>query len=332
MRFTDATLAGLLALGIATGAPAAKAEETSLTFGIAGIPPVFVTTQQYVAANHKFFDKYGVKVTLRPFDSGAAAARAVVAGDIDVAISPTPLVVNMISNAKVDLAAIYGNAHSDYLIGSIDPSITKCEQLQGMAVGVDSVGGARSIALSQMLRPCNLKADQTQQVALATNVGQAMISGQLKVGVLHIDDVPIIEEQTNKKIITIVNFGDVVKQDHYMSVIAPRKKIAANRDAYVRMVAALIDAQRFMNDKANLEAVAADASPTGRTASQAKWSIEHYVAMDFWPKDSGLDKADIDATIKAQLAVQGIRANATPVTYEQYIDGSIYDDAKKLLK
>ena len=36
-----------------------------------------------------FFKKYGVDVELRQFDTGAAGARAVVAGDIDFALSPT---------------------------------------------------------------------------------------------------------------------------------------------------------------------------------------------------------------------------------------------------
>jgi ABC-type nitrate/sulfonate/bicarbonate transport system substrate-binding protein len=123
-----------------------------------------------------------------------------------------------------------------------------------------------------------------------------------------------------------------VKNAHYMSIVTTRKKLAADRDAYVRLVAALVDAQRFMSDPKNLDKVAADAGPTGRSAAEAKWSLQHYLAMDFWPKDSGLSKPKIEVTIKAQAAVHGIRPGATPVTYERYADESDYKNAMKLVK
>ena len=231
-------IAGLIATLAAAAGLRADAKP-SITFGLPGIPPVFVSTQAYVAQQEKFFDKYGVNVTLRPFDSGAAAARALASGDIDVSLSPSPLIVNMLSNnPSVDIVAIYGHEKPDWLIGSLDPAITKCEQVKGLPVGVDSLGGARSIALAQMLRQCNLKAEDTQQVPLSTNVHTAMISGQLKVGVLHIDDVPIIERESKKKIIKVVDINDVQKVNHYMAMSTTQKKLADNRDAYVRFLAA----------------------------------------------------------------------------------------------
>ena len=60
-------------------------------------------------------------------------------------------------------------------------------------VGVDSVGGARSIALRTMLVACKMAIEDVQQVALSSNVGAAMVAGQIKFGVLHIDDIPVIE-------------------------------------------------------------------------------------------------------------------------------------------
>ena len=82
------------ALALVALSRVARAQET-LTLGLPAIPPVFVSVQAYVALQEKFFEKHGVKVVMRPFDSGANAARATVAGDVDFAISPTPLVINM---------------------------------------------------------------------------------------------------------------------------------------------------------------------------------------------------------------------------------------------
>jgi NitT/TauT family transport system substrate-binding protein len=324
---------GLLAALVAAPASAQTAKPT-IVFGLPGIPPVFVSTQAYVAQQEKLFDKYGVTVTLRPFDSGASAARALASGDVDVSLSPSPLIVNMLSNnPSVDIVAIYGHEKPDWLIGSLDPALTKCEQMKGQPVGVDSLGGARSIALAQMLRQCNLKAEDTQQVPLSTNVHTAMISGQLKVGVLHIDDVPIIERESKKKIIPVVDINDVQKVNHYMAVSTTQKRLVDNRDAYVRFLAAMIDAEHFMRDPKNADKVAAAASPTGRNLDEAKWAVDTYVKMDFWPKDNaGLTKDNIESIIAAQKRVGGIRPDATPVAYDRFANTSVYADALKMVK
>ncbi|MDB5571813.1 MAG: ABC-type nitrate/sulfonate/bicarbonate transport system periplasmic component-like protein [Hyphomicrobiales bacterium] len=330
VRIVAAAAVAAAALGFAAGAQAQQ--RPKVTLGLPGIPPVFVTVQAYTAQQQKLFEKYGVDVVLRPFDSGAAAARAVVSGDVEISLSPSPLIVNMISNANVDLVTIYGNEKPDWLLSSLDPAKTKCEQMKGQPIGVDSLGGARSIALQQMLFQCGLKAEDTQQVALGTNVHAAMSGGQLALGVLHVDDVPIIERASGKKLTTIIDINDVYKVNHYMAITTTRKRVAEQRDALVRVLAALIEAERFISDPKNIDAVAKIAAPTGRSEAEAKWAIPEYVKMGFWPKGAGLDKANIEAIIAQQKAVGGIRPNATPVTYERYADTSLFEDARKLVK
>src|SRR3990170_4043961 len=137
--------------------------------------------------------------------------------------------------------------HPDWLIGSTDPAST-CESMKGQPVGVDSVGGARSIALRTMLVGCKMKIEEVQQVALSSNVGAAMVAGQLKFGVLHIDDVPVIEAESKKALKTVVMQKDSRPIDHYLFLVAHQDRVAQNRDAYVRIVAGLIDAERFLRN------------------------------------------------------------------------------------
>ena len=330
MIFAGAALATAFAVMAGT---ASAQQRPNVTFGLPGIPPVFVSTQAYVAQQQKLFEKYGVNVTLRPFDSGAAAARAVAAGQIEISLSPSPLIVNMVSNnPDVELVAVYGHEKPDWLIGSMDPAIAKCEDVKGKPVGVDSLGGARSIALTQMLRGCNLKAEDTQQVALSTSVGTAMVSGQLAIGVLHIDDVPIIEREAKKKVIKIVDINDIQKVNHYMAIATTKKRLTEQRDAIVRVLAALIEAERFIRDPKNAEAVAAAAAATGRSIDDAKWAIAEYVKMEFWPKGHGRDQKNVESIVEAQKRVGGIRADKTPVTYANFADLSLYQDALKMVK
>jgi NitT/TauT family transport system substrate-binding protein len=319
------------AVTLAAGFAGSAAAQDTYTIGLPGIPPVFVTTQPYVAEQQGFFKKHGVNVTLRPFDSGAAAARGVASGNIQLSMSPSPLVVTMVSNnPDAGLTMIYGYERPDWLIGSLDGSIAKCEDIKGKPVGVDSLGGARSIALNVMLRQCNLTAQDTQQVPLSANVLTAMISGQIPLGVLHIDDVPIIERESKKKVMKIVDINDVAKINHYLSLVATKKTIADKRADLVKIVAAFIEAERFIRDPKNIDAVAKAAAPTSRNEADAKWAIEQYVKMEFWPREHGLKKENIEAITATQKKVGNIKGD--PVPYGNVVDLSIYEEALKLVK
>lgn len=328
-------LRDLLAIATICAAPFAvtqPANAQSVVFGLPGVPPVFLSVQEYVAQDAGFFKKYGVDVTLRQFDSGTAAARAVASGDIDLSMSPTPPVVNIIGNSKVPLVGIYGLEHPDWLIASTDPSIKSCEDLKGKSIGVDTPGGARSVALRQMTAPCHIKLTDLQQVPLGSNTGAAMIAGQIKIGVLHLDDLSVIQGQLKKPLTIVTRLKDTKKVSHYDILIMLKDKLAKERDKAVRIVAAMVDAERYMRDPKNADRVADIAKVTGRTHAEAKDALKNYLAMDFWPKDgAGLTPANIEAEIKTQVAVGGIKKGNTPPKVEQIIDPSIYQDAIKLM-
>jgi len=310
--------------------PATGAAQQKLTLGIPGIPPVFAGTIGFVAEKESFFKKRGVDVTVRAFETGAAASRAVASGEIAVSLSPTPLIVNQISNTDVKLVGIWGMEHPDWLIGATDPN-ADCASLKGGAVGVDSLGGARSIALRTMLLGCKMKIEDVQQVPLSSNVGTAMVAGQLKFGVLHIDDIPVIQAETKKPLKTIITQKSIRPVDHYLLLVAHQEHLAKNRDAYVRIVAALIDAERFMRNPANHAKVAKYAEPTGRSGEIAVQALKAFIDMEFWPKDKdGLGAKNLEMVGNIQKKVGNIKVEK-PAPYERIVDPSIWRDAKAMV-
>jgi NitT/TauT family transport system substrate-binding protein len=331
MRRFGRTLFGAFAAS-ALLAGTALAQRPNISIGLPGIPPVFLSVHPLVAQQEKLFEKYGINVTLRPFDTGAAAARAVTTGDLDISISPTALIANMISNANVDLVSIFGYEKPTWRIVSSDPN-TKCEDLKGQPVAVDTPGGVRSIALNQMLRACNLKAEDTQQVGMSSNGAAALVAGQIKNAVLHLDEVPGVERELRKPVKLVVTLADVNPVSHYTTLTTTRQKIEKQRDAYVAVLAALIETSAFIANPANAEKVARAAEPTGRKLEDAKRAVVEYVKMDFWPKSShGLSQKNIEAIVDVQKRVGGIRPESTPVTYERFANTSLYDDAVKLVR
>jgi len=215
------------ALATALAAGAASAAD-KMTFAVPAVPPVYGGVIAYVAKDVGIFKKYDLDVEVKPFDSGAAAANAVNAGSVDFSLSPTPFVATMISNAGAKVKAIWGMEKSDWLITSMDGAKTSCEAMKGQGVGVDSPRGARWIQLDNYLRArCKLTTDtDVPTVPLSSNVGTAMASGQITFGVLHLDDAPVIERMSGKKVHVIAEMEKVVPDQHYLVGIARAHAVA----------------------------------------------------------------------------------------------------------
>ena len=130
---------------------------------------------------------------------------------------------------------------------------TTCDDVKGKAVGVDAIGGARAIALAHHAHAWlqGMKIEDVQQTPLSSNVGPALIAGQLKFGVLHLDDVRDVELQ-GKKVYTLATEHKANPDGHYLAFLScSRTSSGQNRDLYVRASAALIEAARFIRDPKN---------------------------------------------------------------------------------
>jgi NitT/TauT family transport system substrate-binding protein len=326
-------MAGAALAAVLIGGSPAAAQGKKITLAIPGIPPIYSVTIAYVAQKEGFFRKHGVDVEIKPFDNGTAAARAVVAGDVDLAYSPTPPVINQISNANVPLVAVYGMPNPDWVVGTTETGKT-CKDLAGQDVGVDSIGGARSVALRSMLAAgCKeVKLEQVKQVALGSSAGPAMIAGRLHYAVLHLDDLAEIQHQ-GKKVNTLLAMKNTNPTSHYLMLVVRKDNLAKNRDAIVRAVAALIEAAHFMQDPKNADAVADAASVTGHEKAVNKLALKEFLAIDFWAaKDDGLPRNKLEATAKLMKKIGAIKPDKEPVTFENLVDASVWKDANAMVK
>jgi NitT/TauT family transport system substrate-binding protein len=333
MRRTIALMAGGALLAALLGGPApAAAEGKKVVVAIPGIPPIYSVTIAFVAEKQGFFKKHGVDVEIRPFDNGTAAARAVVAGDIDTAWSPTPPVINQVSNADVPLVAVYGMPNPDWVIGTTEAGAT-CKDLIGQDVGIDSINGARSVALRSMLTGCpGVKIEDTKQIALGSSPGPALLAGRLKFAVLHLDDLAEIEHQ-GKKLNILLAMKNTNPTSHYLIMVVRKDNLAKNRDAIVRTVAGMIEAARFMQDPKNADAVADAASVTGHNKEVNKAALKAFLAIDFWAaKEDGMPRNKIEAVAALMKKIGAINPDKEPVSYDRFVDASVWKDANAMVK
>jgi NitT/TauT family transport system substrate-binding protein len=322
----------LLALAL-MGAGPASAQAKKIVLATPGIPPIFSVMIAVVAEKQGFFKKHGADVTIRPFDNGTAAARAVVSGDIDLAWSPTPPVINQVSNADVPLVAIYGMPNPDWVLGTTDAGKT-CKDLIGQDVAVDSINGARSIALRSMLAGgCKeVKIEEVKQVALGSSPGPALLAGRLHFAVLHLDDLAEIEHQ-GKKLNILLAMKNTNPTSHYLIMVVRKDNLDKNRDAMVRTVAGLIEAARFMQDPKNADAVAEAAAVTGHDKDVNKAALKAFLDINFWAaKDDGMPRNKIEAVAALMKKIGSIKPDKEPVSYDKLVDASVWKDANAMVK
>jgi NitT/TauT family transport system substrate-binding protein len=331
-KFSSLLAGGALLAALATTAPA-LAQGKKIVIATPGIPPIYSVTIAFLAEKQGFFKKYGADVSIRPFDNGTAAARAVVAGNVDMAWAPTPPVINQISNAGVPLVAVYGMQNPDWVIATTEAGKT-CKDIAGQDVGVDSIGGARSVALRSMLAGgCKeVKLTQVKQIALGSSSGPAMIAGRLKYAVLHLDDLAEIKHQ-GKAVNVLLAMKNTNPTSHYLMLVIRKDNLAKNRDTIVRTVAGLIEAARFMQDPKNADAVADAASQTGHSKEVNKLALQEFLAINFWAaKDDGLPRKKLEAVAALMKKIGAIKPDKTPVTFDQLVDASVWKDANAIVK
>ncbi len=321
-------------LAVALAAPA-RAQSPKIVIGIPGIPPIFVSTIAYVAQEQGYFKKYGADVELRQFDNGTAASRAVLAGDIDASYSGTAVVIGQIANAGVPLVGIYGMPRQDMSLVSTDPKRVTCDAVAGQPVSVDTQGGVRSLALKGLLAVgCHMDIDKVQQVAMGSNTASALASGQLVFGIAHLDDIPDIEQVGHKKVYVIKSQMETTPDNHNLLLVVRQDRLAQKRDGFVRAVAALTQAGRFMMDPKNNARVTAIIAPvTGRDPAIAGPALVKYVQFGLWAtNDDGMNKAQIEKYIATLVKSGNIQEGKTAPGYDRLIDPSVWRDADALIK
>ena len=322
----------MLAAAIASQAPAMAAGK-KIIVATPGIPPIYSMTIAYVAEKQGFFKKHGADVEIKPFDNGTAAARAVVAGDVDMAWSPTPPVINQVSNAGVPLVAVYGMPNPDWVIGTTDAGKT-CKDMAGQDVGVDSINGARSIALRSMIAAgCkDIKIEDVKQIALGSSPGPALLAGRLHFAVLHLDDLAEIQHQ-GKKLNVLLAMKNTNPTSHYLIMVVRKDNLAKNRAAIVRTVAGMLEAARFMQDPKNSDAVADAASVTGHNKEVNKIALNEFLKIDFWAaKDDGMPRNKIEAVAALMKKIGSIKPDKEPVKFDDFVDGTVWKDASAMVK
>src|SRR6266702_422305 len=331
---TAALLAAVALAGCGSSSPSSSSNGggslPAIVLGSPGIPPVISGLLPYIAQKQGFYQKYGVNVTIKSFQTGTDATRAVAAGQIDIAIMPPAQLIALASQGQ-QLVALQGQQFPDWVVGSTDSGVHSCGALKGKTIGVDAIGGIRYVALVQMLKTCHLSINDVHPLAFPGNANpQALAAGQLTVSVLHLNEVIDVKAQ-GKTLTTAVKMSQAVPNTMYEMYGTTKSNLAKNRSTFVKLIAAQIATINWMNDPKNADQVAQLATVVGDTKAELLNSMAQYRALNFWTStDAALPQTNIDNAIKAQVAAGNVKADKAP-THSQIVDLTVYADATKLV-
>ena len=326
---TVAALALSACGGSSAGGSSGSGPMPTITLGSPGIPPVISGLLPYIAQKEGFYKKYGVNVVIKNFQTGTDATRAVADGQIDAAIMPPALLMELAAKG-VPVVGIQGQEVPDWLVASTDPALTTCPQLKGQGVSVDAVGGIRYVALSSMVKSCGLTVQQIKPLVFpGNNAPQGLIAGQLKTSVLHLNELIDVQQRLGSKIHVIMRMSQTSPGTMYEMYGVLKPNLAKKRQAFVNMVAAQIAALKWMTSPANLDKAAQLGTVVGDSQAVMKQALQQYYQMGFWTLNgSGMPAANVNKMIHIQIAVGNLTASNTPA-YASIVDQSVYADAAK---
>jgi NitT/TauT family transport system substrate-binding protein len=181
-----------------------------------------------------------------------------------------------------------------------------------------------------MLKSCGLTVQQIKPLVFpGNNAPQGMIAGQLKVAVLHLNELIDVQQRLGGKVNVVMRMSQTSPGTMYEMYGVLSKTLAAKRAAFVHVVAAQIAALKWMTNPAHLDQAAQLGTVTGDSRAVMKQALQQYYRMGFWTLDgSGMPAANVNKMVQVQIAVGNLQASSAPA-YAQIVDQSVYADAAR---
>jgi NitT/TauT family transport system substrate-binding protein len=231
----------------------------------------------------------------------------------------------------VQLVGLQGQEVPDWVVVSTDPAVNTCAELKGHGITVDAVGGIRYTALASMVKSCGLTIKDVNPLPFpGNNAPQAMIAGQVKEAVLHLNELIDVQQQLGAgKVNIIMKMSQTSPDTMYEMYGTLKSDLAKKHTAFVDMIAAQIATLKWMADPANIDKAAQLGTIVGDPANVMKSAMQQYLAMGFWTQNgSGMPQANVNKMIRTQVAVGNLTSANAPA-YASIVDQSVYAEGEK---
>ena len=262
----------LLALALVVAAAVtAPAQPKPVAVKISVLRSAFVYFVPYVAEAKGFFTKQGLDATLVYFRSGAETTTAVVSGSCEFGALATEHVTQVRDQGLKVKAIVANMTDTPFTLivrkevplpsaGQGYPAVVR--DLKGLKLGVTGRGASTDFTLRYLLKDAGLDPDKDVTI-VATGGADTSVAAFSKGDVHGFLGFEPIQSQLVyglgvAKPVVDIRKGEGPKLLHdyaYNSMVAKEDYLEANPETARRMVAAVLDTQRFLADPKNFEEI-----------------------------------------------------------------------------
>jgi len=325
MRKLTTTFA-VLAAALLT-APGAASAQTKLTVGMPTTPPNIVHMPALVAIDLGIYKKYGLEVEVLALEGGVKTFRALVSGNVDVAMAPGAVAI--VGRGKgTSTKIILSNLPKFEASMVVRENVKDMADLKGKRIGIQQPGGFADILSKNVLRHAKISPKDVNFVSIATEDVPALVADQVDTAILHIEQEMLAKSKV-PGLHAVARMWELAPKQLYNVMAVTEKTIADKPDALKAFVKANIEATRALySDKAKVLPILVER--TGYPKDIVEQSYDFMVKECMWDANTGLGKDRVDFTANLMTKVGNIPKGKTP-SYADTVDASFAEAAIKEL-
>ena len=306
---------------------ASYAQDNKLVVGMPTTPPNVVHMPVLIAKDLGLYKKYGVDVDFVALDGGVKVFRAMLSGNIDIAMSPGAVtIVGIAKGSKVK--AVLANLDKFEASMVVRDNVKTMADLKGKRIGIQQPGGFADILSKNVLRAAKLTPKDVNFVSIATEDVPALVADQVDTAILHVEQEMLAKEKV-PSLHAIARMWVLQPKTLYQFDAVKDETIKNKAKALQAFVTANIEATRIMyTDKAKVMPILV--KHTGYPEKIVSETYDFLVKNCIWNANTGLSPERVNFTANLMTKVGNIEKGKTP-TYDQIVDKTFAEQAIKTL-
>jgi ABC-type nitrate/sulfonate/bicarbonate transport system substrate-binding protein len=311
----------------AVAAPGSAIAQEKLVVGMPTTPPNIVHMPVLLAKDLGLYKKEGVEVDTVALDGGVKVFRAMLAGNLDVAMAPGATTMVAISKGS-KVKGILANMDKFEASMVVRDNIKTMADLKGKRIGIQQPHGFADILSHAVLRAAKIDPKDVNFVTIATEDVPALVADQVDTAILHVEQEMLAKEKV-PSLHAIARMWELAPKQLYNLLTVKDETIKTKAKALQAFVKANIEATRILyTDKARVMPFLV--KHTGYPEQIVSKSYDFLVKSCIWDANTGLSPERVNFTANLMTKVGNIEKGKTP-TYDQIVDKTFAENAIKEL-
>ena len=296
--------------------PGAASAQTKVVIGIPTSPPNIVHMPTIVAKDLGLYKKAGLDVEIVSLGDGVKVYRALLAGNIDLGLTPgAPTIIGRSNGATVK--AVSANLPKLEASLIVRDNVKTMADLKGKRIGIQEPGGFADLLSRGVLRAAKIDPKDVNFVSIASEDVPALVADQVDTAILHVEQEMLAKSKV-PTLHAVARMWELQPKTLYTFLSVTEKTIKEKNAMVQAVVAANIEATRLIyTQKAKVMPIFI--KHTGYPEKILSDTYDFMVKECIWDANSGLGPERINFTADLMTKVGNIKEGKTP-KYEDIVD------------